>query len=357
MARKHNKRANKRSQSVDIKAYAQQLEGVFRKYPARKFNYKQLASQLGYKPEMVKAKIEMALSDMERSGTILMVDRFKYKLKYTSTLTEGVVDMASNGNAYVVSPDTESDIMVRSPNLKHALHGDRVRVSLFARRGGKRLEGEIVEIVERKQTASANAMVWSNLKQFSLNLSQSTVYFNYDREVPVMVLDPDTGKKYKFGSYMDKGSIMMVQSVSAGYMKMFSTHIVTAGISNVYLGQKENNWKGFVGGFALTSMGVFLEGGEKIATVSITGFATKPFNVKDRLVVSPMLAYSHSPMTYAVKAKTITWTEYGTYIVGSNFDFKLSQRFNANIGGTVIGNTQPGIPMSYAITVGSRFQF
>ena len=60
--------------------------------------------------------------------------------------------MASNGNAYVVSPDTESDIMVRSPNLKHALHGDRVRVSLFARRGGKRLEGEIVEIVERKQT-------------------------------------------------------------------------------------------------------------------------------------------------------------------------------------------------------------
>ena len=152
MARKHNKRANKRSQSVDIKAYAQQLEGVFRKYPARKFNYKQLASQLGYKPEMVKAKIEMALSDMERKGTIIMVDRYKYKLKYTAVFTEGVVDMASNGNAYVVSPDTESDIMVRSPNLMHALHGDRVKVSLFARRGGKKLEGEIVEIVERKQT-------------------------------------------------------------------------------------------------------------------------------------------------------------------------------------------------------------
>ena len=36
MARKHNKRANKRSQSVDIKAYAQQLEGVFRKLPRSK---------------------------------------------------------------------------------------------------------------------------------------------------------------------------------------------------------------------------------------------------------------------------------------------------------------------------------
>ena len=152
MARKHNRRAKKRSQSVDVKKYAHALEAVFRKYPTRKFNYKQLAAQLGYKPAMVKAKIEMALSDMERAGKIIMVDRGRYKLKYNAIYTEGVVDMASNGNAYVVSPDTERDILVRAGNLRKALHGDKVRVSLFARRGGKKLEGEIVEIVERKTT-------------------------------------------------------------------------------------------------------------------------------------------------------------------------------------------------------------
>lgn len=152
MARKHNRRANKRSQSIDVKKYAHALEAVFRKYPTRKFNYKQLAAQLGYKPAMVKAKIEMALSDMERGGKIIMVDRGRYKLKYNAIYTEGVVDMASNGNAYVVSPDTERDILIRSANLNKALNGDKVRVSLFARRGGKKLEGEIVEIVERKTT-------------------------------------------------------------------------------------------------------------------------------------------------------------------------------------------------------------
>ena len=99
MARKHNRRANKRSQSIDVKKYAHALEAVFRKYPTRKFNYKQLAAQLGYKPAMVKAKIEMALSDMERAGKIIMVDRGRYKLKYNAIYTEGVVDMASNGNA------------------------------------------------------------------------------------------------------------------------------------------------------------------------------------------------------------------------------------------------------------------
>ena len=208
-----------------------------------------------------------------------------------------------------------------------------------------------------RETYSVNGMVWSNLQQFSINFSQSSVYFNYDKEVPIMVIDPISGKKFKFGSYKDQGTIMMVQSLSAGYMKMYSTHIATAGISNVYMGQKENFWKGFVGGFALTGIGVFLEGGEVVTTAALTAFGTKPFPIKDRLVISPMLAYSHSPFTYAFQAKTPIWTEYGTYIIGSNFDFKLSQRFNANIGGTVIGNTQPGIPMSYAITVGSRFAF
>ena len=206
------------------------------------------------------------------------------------------------------------------------------------------------------ETYSANAMVWSNLKQYSINLSQSTVFFNYDKEVDVMINNPFTGGQDKLGSYWTKGSIMFVQSVSAGYMRMYSTHIGTVGISNVYLGKADTFWEGFVGGVAATGMGVFLEGGEVITTAAFTAFGTKPFNLK-RLTVSPMLAYSHSPFTYAFKAKQPTWSYYGTYIIGSNFDFKLSQRFNANIGGTVIGNTQPGIPMSYAITVGSRFAF
>jgi len=208
-------------------------------------------------------------------------------------------------------------------------------------------------------TYAANAMVWSNLKQYSINISQSQVFFNWDKEVPIMILNPDDGEYYKFGSYKDRGTIMMVQSVSAGYMRMFSTHIVTAGISNVYLGQKDNFWKGFVGGVAATGMGVFLEGGNVVTTAAFTAFGTKPFNFKklNRLTVSPMLAYSMTPATYDFESNKVTWSEHGTWIVGSNFDFNLTQRFKANIGGTLIGNTMPNMPLSWALTIGSRFQF
>ena len=77
MARKHNKRANKRSQSVDIKAYAQQLEGVFSQIPRSKIQLQTTGRRnWATSREMVKAKIEMALSDLwSASGTILMVDQ------------------------------------------------------------------------------------------------------------------------------------------------------------------------------------------------------------------------------------------------------------------------------------------
>ena len=206
-------------------------------------------------------------------------------------------------------------------------------------------------------TYAANAMVWSNLQQYSLNLSKSHVFFKYDKEVDVMIDNPFTGTQDKLGSYWEKGSIMKVQSISAGYMRMFSTHIATVGISDVYLGQKDNKWKGFVGGWAMTGMGVFLEGGNVVSTAAFTGFATKPFAFKNKLTVSPMIALSMSPAAYDFDSNTVTFNPHATWIGGSNFDFNLTQRFKANIGGTLIGSTQKGIPLSWAVTVGSRFQF
>ena len=210
-----------------------------------------------------------------------------------------------------------------------------------------------------EDTYSANAMIWSNLRQYSVNLSKSHVFFNYDKETPVFIIDPDTKKAYQFGSYMDRGTVMKVQSLSVGFMRMFTTNIFTAGISDVYLGQKDNWMNGFVGGWAVTGMGVFLEGGQYVATAAFTVFGTKPLNFKywDRLTISPMLAYSMTPASYDNISNQINFTKYGNYVIGSNFDFNLTQRFKANIGGTLIGSTMPEMPFSWALTVGSRFQF
>jgi hypothetical protein len=68
-----------------------------------------------------------------------------------------------------------------------------------------------------------------------------------------------------------------------------------------------------------------------------------------------MLAASSSPINYTTATDKITFSEYITYIVGSNFDFNLTKRFKANFGITTINSTQD-IPMTYAITIGSKIK-
>ncbi|MGB0176755.1 MAG: ribonuclease R, partial [Owenweeksia sp.] len=63
----------------------------------------------------------------------------------------GRVDMTAKGSAYVISEDRETDVYITPKNLNQALHGDQVKVLLFAQRKNKKPEGEIVEILERSR--------------------------------------------------------------------------------------------------------------------------------------------------------------------------------------------------------------
>ena len=210
-------------------------------------------------------------------------------------------------------------------------------------------------------TYSANLMVWDNLNQFSLGASKSDVYFNYDNEQKLYLRNPETGKRdLYYGSYYTRGSIMMIQSLSANFMYIYGTKVASFGLSNVYLGQKENFWKGFVGGFALS--GTFINIDDTVMVMpSGVLFGTKPFPTK-RVTISPMLALAFNPVSYSFDIKKpgdgeFAFNEHVTYIVGSNFDVNLTQRFKFNIGGNVIGTTLPGIPLTWSATIGSKFQF
>lgn len=211
-------------------------------------------------------------------------------------------------------------------------------------------------------TYSANVMVWDNLQQFSLNLSRSDVYFNYDREEKYFLYNPETKKEdLYFGSTYGRGSIMMIQSTSASFMYIYGTKVASFGISNVYLGQKENFWKEFVGGFALSGTIINIEDNVTVMPSGVL-FGTKPFPTK-RVTISPMLALAFNPITYTFNTKKAVFkgelalNEHVTYIVGSNFDVALTQRFRFNIGGNVVGTTLPKIPLTWSATIGSKFQF
>ncbi len=85
---------------------------------------------------------------------ILEVYEGKYKLKASARVyITGTVDMTRMGYGFISSDDIEDDVFVSAKNLNTALHGDTVKILLYAKRKGARPEGEVVEIMERWRTS------------------------------------------------------------------------------------------------------------------------------------------------------------------------------------------------------------
>src|SRR5262249_8287796 len=70
----------------------------------------------------------------------------------SSPLYTGRLDVTRSGMGFVIVENQEQDILVRPSDFNTALHGDTVRVRVLSRSSGSgRWEGEVVDVVTRKQ--------------------------------------------------------------------------------------------------------------------------------------------------------------------------------------------------------------
>lgn len=147
-----------------------ELYKTFNNHPNRTFNHKQLhklikPSMLAYLRqtygedvhfeqlnEDLKKEILFLLLEMTEKGDLLETERGKYKQKPKHAYLEGIIDITSSGAAYLLSETSEDDVYIAPRNVKTALHGDRVKVYLYARHKNQRVEGEVVEVLERAKS-------------------------------------------------------------------------------------------------------------------------------------------------------------------------------------------------------------
>jgi ribonuclease R len=64
---------------------------------------------------------------------------------------KGVLEITRSGMGFVVVSGLETDILVRPNDFNTALHGDTVRVQVDPDKTGKRMQGVVVDVLERKQ--------------------------------------------------------------------------------------------------------------------------------------------------------------------------------------------------------------
>ncbi len=123
--------------------------GVFSINPTQILNYKQVAKRLDIIHPDQRQQLSTLLLEMVQNGQLTEVQRGKFKLKGKGSYIFGKVDMTQHGYAFIVQENGKDDIFVSRNNLNRALNDDYVRVHIFPKHGGKRLEGEVVEIIER----------------------------------------------------------------------------------------------------------------------------------------------------------------------------------------------------------------
>lgn len=144
-------RSNKKY-NISREAITGQILAVLSKNPEQGFNYRQISKRLNITDAYERNMISEILAELSEQGSIQEVVVGKYKSKPSRGYITGIVDLTRMGYGFITTDDLEGDVFVSANNLKSALHGDKVKVRLYARRKGARPEGEVVEIIERSRT-------------------------------------------------------------------------------------------------------------------------------------------------------------------------------------------------------------
>jgi len=145
--------------SKNKKSLSKKIQSIFFHNPNVGFTPKQIFKKI-QQDKLQKADVLNALQKLVNSKKISakiggkhynLQNRRSSSDRSSSSVFEGRVDMTSSGAAYILVNDDLGDVYVQSGATNQAFDGDRVKVRIIKTRLNGKREGEIVEIIERRQ--------------------------------------------------------------------------------------------------------------------------------------------------------------------------------------------------------------
>src|SRR5574344_722396 len=134
---------------------------VFANNPFTSFNHKQVASRIGAYDKGTRQLVQATILEMAENKILVEEGHGRYKINPRNINDEllpknylvGTIDMKQTGKAYVIPKEKDRDDVLIAPNyIRHALHGDTVKVLMFPQRKMHKPEGQVVEVLQRAKT-------------------------------------------------------------------------------------------------------------------------------------------------------------------------------------------------------------
>ncbi len=143
------KEKNKGGTRLKKKAVAQMLVEMFNEHPEKDYNIKEIFAQFKASNHATKMVVMDVLDDLVLDDYVTTDGNGNYRNAIRSNVMEGTFVRKRNGRNSFVPDDGGKSILVCERNALHALDGDRVKVTMLARRAGHTREAEVTEILER----------------------------------------------------------------------------------------------------------------------------------------------------------------------------------------------------------------
>ena len=140
------KKAGKR---LTKKQLSEVLENLFSSQPNKAFTYKEIFKTLHLNTHPLKMLAIDILDEMEWDDFVSKTGENTYQLNTKGQVQEGTFIRKSNGKNSFMPDGGDKPIFVSERNSMGALNGDRVKVSLMARRQKHIKEAQVIEILHR----------------------------------------------------------------------------------------------------------------------------------------------------------------------------------------------------------------
>ncbi len=191
--KKGGKRLNK-------KQVTEMLQTLFQQSPNETFSFKQIFRALKLDTHPAKMLAIDTMEEMAWDDFLSKVSENSYRLNTKGQVQEGTFIRKANGKNSFMPDDGGKPIFVSERNSMFALNGDRVRVSLMARRQNHIKEAMVTEIIAHKMDQAVGKLKVE--KDYAFLITEGNI-FVHDIMVPK--------KKLKGGKTGDKAVVKITQ--------------------------------------------------------------------------------------------------------------------------------------------------
>ncbi|MCI1685874.1 MAG: ribonuclease R [Prevotella sp.] len=198
-----NKKGGKR---MSKKQMVELLENFFSSEPGQTFTLKEIFQDLKLNTHPLKMLAIDTMDNLSYDDYLTKVNDSSYKLNQNGQVQEGTFVRKANGKNSFIPDGGEEPVFVSERNSLFAMGGDRVKVSIMARRPNRIKEAQVLEILKRaKETFVGKLKVGKDL---SYLVTPQTIFTN-DIIIPK--------RKLKEGRSNDKAIVKITQWPDANH--------------------------------------------------------------------------------------------------------------------------------------------